>query len=126
MRTTSTRVLVSGLATVTLLAGCMTLEQMAPPIGADFQRVAERRHVDVATVERGREVYIMDCARCHGVEPIGRYSESDWREILPRMGKETKLDADEQAALDAYVLAAHSFLAQESANLASAQQLNTN
>ena len=113
-------------AAFALHAGCMTLEQMAPPVGIEFQRVARRQHVDLSTLELGRRVYLMDCARCHGVEPISRYSESRWREILPRMGKESKLDAQQQAAVNAYVMAAHAFLVEESTKLAAAEKPKTN
>ena len=115
----------TAVATITLLAGCMTLEQMAPPVGVEFQQVAQRRNVDVSTLELGRQVYLMDCARCHSVAPIGRYSESRWRKILPRMGKDTKLDADEQAALDAYVMTARAFLSEQPAELVSAVSSKT-
>ena len=113
-------------AAFALHAGCMTLEQMAPPVGVEFQRVAQRQHVDIAMLELGRRVYLLDCARCHSVEPISRYSESHWREILPRMGKESKLDAQQQAAVNAYVIAAHAFLEQESTKLVSAENPKTN
>ena len=112
-------------AAFALHAGCMTLEQMAPPVGVEFQRVAQRQHVNLSALELGRQVYLLDCAKCHGVEPIGRYSESRWRKILPRMGKESKLDAQEQAAVNAYVMAAHAFLSQESAKLAAAENPKT-
>lgn len=120
-RAVSTRVMAAGLAALALPLGCMTLEQMAPPVGVEFQRVAQREHVDLSTLELGRQVYLLDCARCHSVEPISRYSESRWREILPRMGTESKLDAQEQAAVNAYIMAAHAFLNQESAKLVSAE-----
>ncbi|MCH7871497.1 MAG: hypothetical protein IID33_07335 [Planctomycetes bacterium] len=113
-------------AAFALHAGCMTLEQMAPPVGVEFQRVAQRQHVNLSALELGRQVYLLDCAKCHGVEPIGRYSESRWRKILPRMGKESKLDAQEQAAVNAYVMAAHAFLIQEPPKLVSAEHPGTN
>ena len=69
----------------------------------------------------GRRLYLEDCARCHSVEPISRYSESRWRKILPRMGEESKLDPAEQEALNAYVLAARSLLSQESPKLVSSE-----
>ena len=109
-----------------LHAGCMTLEQMAPPVDAGLQLVAQRQHVGVSMLELGRQVYLMDCARCHGVEPIGRYSESHWRKILPRMTKESKLNAQQQAAVNAYVMAAHAFLNRDPAKLVSADQPKTN
>ena len=113
-------------AALALHAGCMTLEQMAPPVGVELQRVAARHQVDVPALEVGRRVYLSDCARCHSVEPISRYSRSRWREILPRMGKESKLSAEEQAALNAYVMAAHAFLNQELPKLVSAANPKTN
>ena len=129
MRNNSARIQVFwSLAVVAPLAfhaGCMTLEQMAPPVDIGLQRVAARWHVDVPTLEVGRQVYLGNCARCHGVEPISRYSKSRWREILPRMGRETKLDAKEQAAVNAYVMLAHTFLNQESTKLVSAENSQT-
>ena len=116
----------SVVAALALHAGCMTLEQMAPPVGVELQRVAARHQVDVPALELGRRVYLFDCARCHSVEPIGRYSKSRWREILPRMGRESKLDAEEQAALNAYVMSAHTYLEQELTRLASAENPKTN
>lgn len=125
MRNKGTRIQVlmplTVVAAFALHAGCMTIEQMAPPVGVEFQRVAQRQHVDLSTLELGRQVYLMDCARCHSVEPISRYSESRWREILPRMGEESRLDAEEQAAVNAYIMAAHAFLSRESNKLVSAE-----
>ena len=101
---------VTGLATLPWFSGCMTLEQMAPPVGADFLMVAAQRGMEQTMLEAGREVYLTDCARCHSVEPIGRYSAEYWREILPRMAEEAELDDAEAAAVDAYVTLAHALL----------------
>ncbi len=91
-------------------AGCLTLEQMAPPVEGIFQTVAAREGVDVITLELGRQVYLSDCVKCHGVEPVGRYSSEQWREILPRMSLESKLDEGKTEALEAYVTMAHKLL----------------
>lgn len=92
------------------MSGCLTLEQMAPPVDHEFQAIALRRGVDSATLELGRRVYLSDCARCHGVEPVARYSVEQWGEILPRMAQESKLDAEHREALEAYVMAARMIL----------------
>lgn len=108
--------LFAGAVIITLiLAGCLTIEQMAPPVGPEFSRI-ERSGVPLAFLERGREVYLSDCTRCHSVEPIDRYSIDRWRAIIERMGPQSKLDDSRTAALQAYVLAAHTVLALEAAN----------
>ena len=106
------RLLVVGLGILLPFAGCQTLAEMAPPVGSEFRAVAVRRSVDLVTLELGREVYLTDCARCHSIEPISRYSAERWRKILPRMARETKLDARREAAVEAYVMLAHAFLEQ--------------
>ncbi len=109
-RVISTLAIVTGLGTLPLFSGCMTLEQMAPPVGADFLIVAAQRGMEQTTLELGREIYLSDCVKCHSVEPIGRYSADDWREILPRMSREAELADQRSAAVDAYVTLAHAFL----------------
>ena len=98
-----TLAVVTGLGMFPLFSGCMTLEEMAPPVGDEFQRIAARHRVDVTTLEFGREIYLSECVRCHSVEPIGRYSAERWREILPRMSLETKLDERQTDAVETYV-----------------------
>ena len=95
-----------------ILTGCLTIEQMAPPVGPAFSSI-EMNGTTRAALERGREVYLSDCTRCHSVEPINRYSIDHWRDILERMGPQSKLDESRTAALQAYILAAHLVLEQE-------------
>ena len=109
-RVVFTLAIVMGLGMLPWFSGCMTLEQMAPPVGAEFLMFAAQRGMEQTTLEAGREVYLTDCARCHSVEPIGRYSAGQWHEILPRMAEEAELDDAEAAAVDAYVTLAHALL----------------
>ncbi len=111
-RTVFALAVVVGLNILPPLSGCQTLEQMAPPVGPDFLVVAAQRGMEPTTLEAGRQLYITDCARCHSVEPISRYSAARWRQILPRMARETKLDDSEKAAVEAYVMTATAFLEQ--------------
>lgn len=95
--------IVAGLGMFPLYSGCMTLEQMAPPVGGEFRMIAARHSVEVTTLELGREIYISDCARCHSVEPIGRYSAQHWRNILPTMAEKTLLNKRSAEAVESYV-----------------------
>ncbi len=99
-----------GLGMFPLFSGCMTLEQMAPPVEGEFQMIAARHSVDTTTLEWGREIYLSDCVKCHSVEPIGRYSAKRWRKILSRMAEESKLDDQRLAAVAAYVTLARVLL----------------
>lgn len=94
------------------LAGCLTIEQMAPPVGPEFSSIGTNGATR-AVLEGGREVYLSDCTRCHSIEPINRYSIDRWRAIIERMGPQSKLDVSRTAALQAYILAAHKVLARE-------------
>lgn len=109
-RTVLSLAIVTGLGMFSLFLGCQTLEQRAPPVGEEFQKVADRHRVDVATLELGREIYLSECARCHSVEPIDRYSADRWRGILPRMSLETNLDERETDAVETYVTLARVLL----------------
>ncbi len=83
---------------------------MAPPVSAEFERITIQTGVTMSALERGREIYMSDCTRCHSIEPIDRYSADRWRDIISRMSLEAKLDDRQTAALQAYVLSAHEVL----------------
>ena len=106
---------VCGVSITLTFAGCLTIEEMAPPVGPEFSSI-RTNGATRAVLERGREVYLVDCTRCHSVEPISRYSIDRWRAIIERMGPQSKLDESRTAALQAYVVAAHTVLSLEAAN----------
>lgn len=93
------------------LVGCLSLEEMAPSV--DQQVLAVAGGADVASLERGRRIYLGKCIKCHSVVPIGEYSLAEWNEIIPDMSEETNLSADEQVDLRAYILAAHEMLSRQ-------------
>lgn len=96
-----------------VLAGCLTIEEMAPPVGPAFSTIGMEDAVSLTLLRRGRNVYLSDCTRCHAVEPIDRYSTAHWRAIIKRMRSRSKLDDSQTAALEAYVYAAHTVLTQK-------------
>lgn len=62
----------------------------------------------VAQLDAGRAIYVSEakCARCHSPKPVYEYAVVQWtKEILPRMGKKSKLTTDEYANVLAYVTA---------------------
>ena len=104
--------IVIALAAAGFIAGCLSLEAMAPPVGPRFVHAAGERGVTLQTLKRGRFIYVTDCARCHGIEPIQRYSTERWRAIVWDMADDARLDRMERDALEAYVVAARDVVAQ--------------
>ena len=92
------------LATLLVVIGCATIEELAPPVGALALREGEAMGVPAENLERGRTIYITNCARCHSPEPITGYSEAQWRETLPRMSHEAMLTAQETDDVRDYVM----------------------
>lgn len=83
-------------------SACVSLEQAAPPVEALPMQV---RTGPSSQLLLGRELYITKCAKCHSVEPVTKYPLEQWEhEILPEMNEETNLNAEEAAAVRAYVL----------------------
>jgi mono/diheme cytochrome c family protein len=92
------------LATLLIVIGCAAIDQLAPPVGALALREGEAMGVTAQNLERGRTIYITNCARCHSPEPIASYSEAQWRETLPRMSHEAMLTAQETSDVRNYVM----------------------
>ena len=92
---------------VIIIAGCMSLERMAPPAEGEVVAAGQRFGFTQETLQRGRHIYLNQCIQCHTVEPIDRYSLAEWHDILPEMNAESKLNATQAAELKAYIRAAH-------------------
>ncbi len=96
------------------VVGCLSIEQMAPSVGPQFESVAIKRDTSMALLESGRQVYLVDCSRCHSVEPIRRYTMTKWQDIIPRMAQKSKLSDSKSAALRAYIVAVNDLSQRES------------
>ncbi len=83
---------------------CATIEQLAPPVDGLVLRQATLEQLPPESLRGGRSIYITQCAQCHRPEPIGRYTEGQWKKILPRMGGQTTISAAQAADLEQYVM----------------------
>jgi len=100
---------------ILLLAGCMSLEQMAPSVEGGALASSLTADVTVATAARGRVIYLTKCIDCHGARPIGDYSQAEWDAILPKMHLKAKLTAEEASDVDAYIRSARQYLSEVAA-----------
>lgn len=86
------------------LGGC-AVTSVAPPVTPAL--VAASGGKSAATLAMGREIFAGRCTACHSADPIGKYSVAKWRDIVGDMSHRAKLDALREAALLAYLTAAH-------------------
>lgn len=90
-----------------LVPGCLTFEQIAPPIDARMQSVrVDGVLLAPGILEHGRRLYLTRCAACHLPEPIWACSSTRWEIVLDDMIPRAHLDEREAASLRAYVRAA--------------------
>lgn len=85
-----------------LIAGCVSLEQAAPSVS--MLRLPDSG-TKLASLQKGRVIYITRCAKCHSVEPVKKYSSAEWESIMPKMVVKTKLTTADDALVRAYVSA---------------------
>lgn len=89
------------------VAGCQTGGDL---IGPGVVAAGAKRGFTPPELAAGRQIYFTKCTACHSAEPIGRYSMTEWNEIIPDMSKRTRLTEAERGQLTSYVVAAHSAL----------------
>lgn len=97
-----------GTALVTL-GIAMTLPACSPAYLPPVPDVAmiEHSQASAALVRRGFEVHQEKCAKCHAFENPAHYRASDLTgRIIPKMADKAKLDASDEKAVMAYLLAA--------------------
>lgn len=106
-------VLFLGLATVCafVICSCETNPSRTFPTAHTVAvRVGEGQSVDVATLERGRKIYTTSCTECHVARPIAHYSVKQWQHYIGIMAPRAGLKPQDQAAVEAYVIAARESL----------------
>ena len=95
----------SAAALLLTVSGCMTIEQIAPPLldTPDTRTLASNAGISLEQASRGRHIYITDCIKCHSPEPVARYTRVEWDEILPRMAEESNLSPEKMSDIAAYI-----------------------
>jgi mono/diheme cytochrome c family protein len=86
------------------MAGCANLAEVAPPVTPAMVGVSGGASVE--SLGEGRRIFTRECTSCHSADPVSKYTFPEWREIVADMSERTKLSADEERALLAYIQAA--------------------
>ena len=96
---------------VLVVGGCETSPNSAfPTAGAVTAATGEKQNADFATLERGRKIYTTACTECHVARSIAHYSVAQWHHYVSIMAPRAGLKPQDQAAVEAYVVAARESL----------------
>ena len=55
-------------------------------------------------IAEGDYLYTENCGSCHKFKTITKYSEAQWKKIVPNMAEKAKLDATQENKILQYVL----------------------
>jgi cytochrome c1 len=86
-----------------LLCGCQAARYYAPPVATP--KMARSEHVDLATLQRGRQLFAYRCIQCHTAPAIWYYRTQDWPVIVNSMAHRASLKPSEREAILAYIRA---------------------
>jgi cytochrome c1 len=88
---------------ICLLCGCQAAHYYAPPLATT--EMAHGEHVDLATLQRGRQLFAYRCIQCHTAPSIWYYRTEDWPVIVNSMAHRASLKPSEREAILAYIRA---------------------
>lgn len=86
------------------LVSCGPDVEQIPPV---TDAMATEMNADKAQLQRGRDLYMAHCNQCHERVKPAKIDPEYWREILPHMSQNAKLNAAQLKDLQTYLIAAH-------------------
>jgi cytochrome c553 len=88
-----------------LLAGC---GGHAPPVDAALVAKAQALApgATAASLDRGRELLVTACTKCHGIRTPSDYTLPEWQGYLREMAPKAELNEDQVAVLLRYITVA--------------------
>jgi len=97
----------SFLVVVACLLACQSINYV-PPVTPQIEAATSGRHVDVATLRKGRTLLVHRCIECHTLPPLWHYKIEDWPRIVDSMSHRASLRSADRDAIVAYILAVRS------------------
>src|SRR5712692_4573492 len=89
-----------------LFVSCESTSYYTPPvITSKMARARSGQSVDLATLQKGRKLFVHRCIECHSLPPVWHYRIEDWPPIENSMAHRASLKPAEREAIIAYILA---------------------
>ena len=100
--------LLVGLVAFAFLFGCATKKVIAPviepaPIADVAESVSENLIITAETLVEGKNLYTTNCADCHSLYEKESFTAEQWKPIVIRMQKNTKLTDLQREKIYAYL-----------------------
>jgi len=95
------------IAAILALAGLASCGPDVEAIPQVSDTMATEMGVEKAQLQRGRDLYMAHCNQCHERVKPAKIDPEYWREILPHMSKNAKLNGAQLQDLQTYLIAAH-------------------
>ncbi|WP_193211292.1 hypothetical protein [Luteolibacter marinus] len=89
---------------ILLLPACRTQSGGVPEV---TPAMAARTDVSEVRLQNGRDLYMSNCNRCHERVLPGTEDPEFWREVVPHMAKNARLDPSQESDVLVYLMAAH-------------------
>lgn len=100
------RFLLPAAACALLIAACAA--SSPDPAPEATERMAVASGVPLATLQRGRAVYLLHCGECHDLMVPDDVSREDWHVVVPGMAWNAAISTTDEKAVLQYLLAAKS------------------
>ncbi|PHX61835.1 MAG: cytochrome C [Flavobacteriales bacterium] len=100
--------LLVGLVALVFLYGCSTKKFIAPiivkaPIADVTETVSENLIITAETLVEGKNLYTTNCADCHSLYEKESFTAEQWKPIVLRMQKNTRLSDLQREKIYAYL-----------------------
>jgi len=96
--------LISVCAIACLLIGCESANFAPPPVTLQMAKTGGRQ-VSLATLQKGRTLFVSRCIECHTLPPASSRSAMKWPGAVDRMAARASLKPTERDALVDYLQA---------------------
>ena len=103
-------------AAVMAVAGCISIEQLAPSVDEAFIADAGGSVKNEEVLRRGRHLYTARCGTCHSLDAADDFSMAEWKEIMYEedMAEKSKFSEAETQAVLSYLETAKKVLSTRS------------
>jgi hypothetical protein len=88
-----------------LIIGCESTTNYVPAVTPEMAVGKKEKQVNLATLNKGRTLFVHRCIECHTLPPLWHYTTQDWREIVNSMSHRASLSPAEREAIVAYIIA---------------------
>lgn len=94
---------------VLMVASCVSLEELAPPIDETFISTAKiSSSTEIESLKVGRHLYTARCGSCHSLDAVNAYNMVDWSRIMyeEKMAEKSKFTNEETKIVLHYIMKA--------------------